>query len=379
MPPIFPPQIAEAVQPSEKDKCEARGWIWDAATQTCNNPDVKPIPERFKTQEPTKVALGGTGPRTETEEQFKARAESERQSAEKGFGVIKDEETGRLSGFQRGDKTVLGLKPSEVIELATREAGLRELPIRGQAEAVLERQRQELQNVGAGLAGQVGASPSDQILAQLESQISASDVNYLGALASAVPGIIPDLIGGAAAGGGALFAAGAVATAATGGAAAPIAGAAIAGAAVITGVANAVRGFYSDFVSDVERQKSELIETPIRSISETKPVLGEIINAQNANPQDAIENLATFNNQLAFIDIEYDRLKDLTDDDLNKFLGDTGINQLQEFQVFYVLDGERDRLVEDMQLALANPDPSRIRPTSLTLEDIKKRVEEELR
>ena len=340
----FPLPANLPLPPSEEQlKCEANGGKWDATTKSCIMPD--PVP----TTKPIKD--GG------------------------GLDVFKDVETGRLSGFQRGDKTFLGGSPEQTTRAVTKEALKQELPIGGQAEAVLEKQRQELQNKGVDLATSVGATPSEDILNQLQSQISAGEVSYVGALASAVPGIIPDLLTGAATGAGLALIAGQAGPQI----AIPEEVVTVPTAAIIVGVVNAVKGFYSDFVSDVARQKSELIETPIRAISETKPILGEIINAQNANPENAVSNKQEFDNQLAFIDLEYERLKDLTDDNLNVFLGDTGINQMQEFEVFYVLDGERDRLVEDMVLALANPDPARIRPTAITIDDIRKRVSEELK
>lgn len=337
-----------------RKECVASGGEWDEASARCimpNEPSILP-PKPDPIQEPVT-----SEPKPE-------------------LSVIKSGEDGRLSGFTRDGKTFLGLKPSEVRQEIEAEAGKRDLEVGGQGEAVLERQRQELQNEGAGLATSVGATPSDDIMQQLQSQITAGEVNYVGALASAVPGIIPDLLSGAVAGGGAVFGIGAATTAATGGAAAPVAAGTVVGAAVVVGVVNAIKGVYTDFVSDVARQKRELIETPIRSLSETKPTMAEIINAQNSNPENAVSNKEQFDNQLAFVDLEYERLKDLADDGINVFLGDTGINQIQEYEVFYIPNGERDRLIEDMTLALANPDPARIRPTSLTIDEIKKRIAE---
>ena len=336
------------VKSQEQLICESKGGTWDAINKACILP-----PTKTEEAPPPKVTPTTPPP----------------------LNTFTDVKTGRLSGTQIGDKTFLGLSPQEVTDITTKEASKRELPIGGQAEVVLERQRQELQNQGAGLATSVGATPSEDIINQLQSQISAGEVDYLAAMASAVPGIFPSALGL-----GGTFAAGALVAGQLGPQVAlPEEVITVPAAAIIGGIIGAVKSFYTDFVSDVERQKSELIETPIRAISETKPILGEIINAQNANPENAISNKQEFDNQLAFIDLEYERLKDLTDDSLNAFLGDTGINQIQEFEVFYVLDGERDRLIEDMALALANPDPARIRPTAITIDDIRRRIESELK
>lgn len=291
------------------------------------------------------------------------------------LGTFKDVDTGRLSGVQIGGKSFLGLSPEEVVDITTKESLRQELPIGGQAEAVLEKQRQALQSQGVGLATSVGATPSADILAQLEAGITAGQVSYLDALKSAAPGLIPDALAGAGTGIGLALVAGQAGPQI----AAPEEIVTVPTAAIVLGVGNALRGFYSDFVSDIARQKSELIETPIRSLSETKPTMNDIINSQNANPENAVANKEAFDTQDAFLKLEYERLKDLTDDSLNAFLGDTGINQLQEYEVFYQLNGEYDRLIFDMQLALSNPDPSRIRPTAITIDDIRKRIEKELK
>ena len=337
------PQAISDASNFRKNACEARGGRWDEATQTCIMPEKTPEVVEDK-------------PKTD-------------------IGAFRDVETGELSGFSVGDKDFLGVSPKDVRETLTKEAESRELPLGGQAEAVLEKQRQQLQKQGAGLVASVGATPSDEILRQLESQITAGQASYVGALASAVPGIIPDLLTGAATGAGIALVAGQAGPQV----AVPEEIVTVPVAAAIVGVVNVIKGFYSDFVRDVARQKSELIETPIRTLSETKPRISEIINAQNANPENAVANRDSFNNQIAFIDLAYEDLKDLTDDQLNKFLGDTGINQIQEYEVFYALDGERDGFIRDMQLALANPDPARIRPTAITIDDIKKRIEKELK
>lgn len=330
-------EIEEDLFTEQKAQCKAKGGTWDDANKKC----ILPTPEPEPAPEPKPLPPAPERePRTDTV-------------------LIRDEETGDVTGIRRGEESLL-TSQKEAFALAEKEASIKELPIGGQADVVLGRQqeekRQQLQQEGVGLASTVGATPEEAILEQLRSGITAGEVNYLTALAAGVPDLIPNLISGA--GAGFAFSKGKTRGALP----------------ALLGVGNAIRGFYSNFVRDVQRQQSALIETPIRSLSETKPVLGELINAQNSNPQDAASNKQEFDNQLAFIDLEYERLKDLTDDDLNKFLGDTGINQMQEYEVFYQLDGERDRLIREMQLALANPDPARIKPTSITAEEIKKLV-----
>jgi len=106
--------------------------------------------------------------------------------------------------------------------------------------------------------------------------------------------------------------------------------------------------------------------------------MSQIISAQNGNPANARANRDAFNSQLQLIDNEFDRLKDLTDDDLNKFLGEDGIDQLQEFEVYYAPNGEREQQIREMQEALINPDPSKIRLGTDEIDEFKKRIEREL-
>ena len=181
-----------------KAECEARGWIWDEATKSCNNPDVKPLPKTPTTNKTLETKPGITSKNVSPEEY-----EAYRQSLGFGatdksqFGTLKDVETGRLSGFEQGGKTYLGVSPEEAKGAVETEAQKQELQIGGQAEQVLTQRQQELQSQGLDLSAQVGQDP----LTELQNQFTAQEVSYVGALASAVPGVIPDLATGFATGG----------------------------------------------------------------------------------------------------------------------------------------------------------------------------------
>ena len=367
MPPLINPTTLP-IAPRDNDaearaKCQATGGVWDSKNKICI-PKEKPI----ETEKPI-----GTSPEKELElfgtpEEQATKKQAEQVATE--FNVLRDE-TGRLSGFTKGGQTFLGLSPGEVRGLAELEAGRQELEVGGAAESALAKQAEKLQRQGLDLSAQVGQDPINQ----LRAQFSAQSVNYVAAIATGAPDIIPNLITGATTGATGAFVLGQLGPQA----ATPEEVITVPTAAVILGVANAVKGFYSDFVSDVRKQKGELVETPIRTLTETKSIMNDITSAQNANPAEAIENLEAFNSQLQLLDDEFDRLKDLTDDDLNKFLGVNGINQLQEFEVYYTPNGERDRQIRDFQLALANPDPSVIRVGGDTLRQLKSRIEKELK
>jgi len=350
-PPVDPNDVfkkqKEAGESSQKSDCEARGGRWDEATQTC----------KFGTSAEKEKELFGTP------EQQAIKAEKERAAA--GFEVIKDAETGRLSGFQRGDQTLLGLPPGEVRALAEKEAGLQELQIGGQAEQVLSNRQQ--QEAGLRAASGVSQTPLDPLSAVEEIRLS-----YGSAVLSALPGIIPDAL----AFGGSFATAALVAGQLGPQAALPEEIVTVPSAAIIGGVIGGVKGFYQDFMSDLARQRSQAVEAPIRTLTETKPILTGIINSQNTNPEDRDKHRQQFDIQMQLIQDDYDNLKDLTDSDLTKLLGVNGINQMKEYKVFY--SGEAQQLEFDFADALANPDPTKIRATSEDIEAMKRRIEKEL-
>jgi len=381
--------------------CKAKGGEWDALNKVCIMPPPK-VPEIKAPKEKdavTKRRITRTGEDiTGLSEEDRARKLREsrgitgefelepKQTQEKsGIGVFKDIEGGELSGINVRGRDFFGLAPDEVSKSVTEESLQRELPIGGQAESVLERQRQQLQAQGFSLAtsrGSGAAPTAADHIAELESEMAPDSLSYVAAFKSASFGVVADLISGAKTG---------AVVGIVGASKTPVGKALLShpigrlaltygatGIAIGYAIGNAITGFLSDSVSNLRKQQSALIEAPIRTLSETKPVLNDIINSQNANPANLEENELAFWTQMRDIDESYEDLKDTTDHFLNDFLGDLGINQLTEFEVFYSAGGERDRLIYDFRLAQSNPDPARIRINSISMADINKRIEEEL-
>jgi len=375
---------------SEKQLCEIKGNIWDEATNTCKTPEQVENEKQQAKEEKIKAAktpqqladeaaaaalsaTGGTGTTTETPEQFKARAAAELAAKEKtrGFGVLKDEETGRLSGFTRGGQTLLGLSPQEVRALAEKEAGLQELEVKGQAAAVLE--NREEQEAGLRAAAGIAQTPFDPIAG-----VEQIELDKGAAAMSALRGIIPDFLGSLAgiAGAKEVFGGKAAGKAAAKVGLKTFAKKAFLPVNVALAAAATIGGFYQDFMRDLERQRSQAVEAPIRTLTETKPLINDIINAQNANPQDRAIHIKNFERQKQMILDDYDNLKELTDSDLTQFLGINGINQLKEYDVFF--RGEMQQMEFEFADALANPDPSKIRATSEDIKEMKRRMERAL-
>ena len=348
-----------------KQKCEAKGWVWDEETKTCRDPNAQSkqltqSKDMGPKQEERKLIGGidrGTGSALDL--QIQQQAAQEQQG---GFGVLKDAETGRLTGFTRGERTLLDLSPKEVRVLAEKEAGLQELEVKGQAATVLE--NREEQEAGLRAAARIAQTPFDTMAG-----VEQIKLDYGAAAMSALPGIIPDAVAGALTFGSGALVAGQLGPQAV----LPEELVTVPAAAIIGAVTNVVKGFYQDFMRDLESQRGEAVEAPIRTLTETKPLLNDIINAQNANPQDRAIHIKNFERQKQLIFDGHDNLKELTDSWLTEFLGVNGINQLQEYNVFFA--GELQQLEYEFADALANPDPSKIRATSKDIKDMKRRME----
>ena len=345
--PIAPPTAPKpnaAENEAAKRECLSREgeWKWSPQTNTCTKliTSANSTPEEYEAYKLSK----GLSPTDKSK-----------------FGALRDSESGRLSGFEEGGNTYLGLQPERVRESVEAEANKQELVVGGQAETVLSNRQQ--QEEGLRAAAGVARTPLDPGAATEQIKL-----NYVDAALSAIPGILPEAIGF-----GGTFAAGALVAGQLGPQAAlPEEVVTVPAAAIIGAVIGGVKGFYQDFVRNLEQQRSAAVEAPIRTLTETKPLLSDIINAQNGNPEDRDKHRQQFDIQTQLIQDDYDNLKDLTDSSVTKLLGENGINQLKEFQVYYA--GEAQQLELEFQDALANPDPAKIRATSKDIEDMKQRI-----
>ncbi len=355
LPPPVPAEEVFKPKKTPKQKCEEKGGTWDEATQTCKMPT---------SEKPTGVV---TSKNTSPEEYEAYRiSQGFTPTDTSKFGPLRDTETGRLSGFEREGKAFVGANSEQTRDVLEAEANRQELVVGGQAETVLGNREQ--QQAGLEAAAGVSQTPLDPT-----SATEQINLNYVNAALSAIPGILPDLVSGAFYGAGVGAGVGAIGGA-VGGPGGSAAGA-TAGASVwaIRGaVLGAVKGFYSGFISDLESQRGAAVEAPIRTLTETKPLLSDIINAQNANPEDRDKHKEQWNIQKQLILDDYDNLKELTDSSVSSFLGENGINQLKEFEVYYA--GEAQQLEFEFADALANPDPTKIRATSKDIEAMRLRI-----
>jgi hypothetical protein len=195
---------------------------------------------------------------------------------------------------------------------------------------------------GQNLAGQVGQLTPQQLA--LIGQAVPEGASQIQAIGAGLGNVIP-------------YAAGGIAGGAAIGAAAGAGIGAVPGA-VIGGIGGAVGGFTRAYMSNLKSQRSGFIRADTIELSTAKRNLRAIITDTNQNPQNAAENLALFNEQLARVQAAYSKLKLQTKEDLSQYLGD-GTAELAQFEAFNT-GGEKDLYIQRMQIALLNPDPNKV-------------------
>lgn len=164
------------------------------------------------------------------------------------------------------------------------------------------------------------------------------------ALAGAGTGLLAGAIGGATVG------------AVGGTAVTPVLGTAIGAGAGFIG------GLITGIVRNLKKQTSENVSASYASLPVTQRNLKALISDTNQGG-DVSTNLYLFQEQLNALDDEYYKLRMVG---LKKPLGEDATVQLQKFENFYAKGGARDYLINEMQQAVYNPNPSK---QLLTIDD----------
>jgi len=259
-------------------------------------------------------------------------------------------EQGIPSGITVGGKTYLGLSPNDVNKMAQADALNKENPFNAQPVGTAANIAQQ-QAQGAQLAPQVGQT--DQ---SLLSRIEAQPLDAGEAIGAGLAGVIPGLLGGAVAGAG------------IGGAATiPAGGAGAIPGAVIGALTGAVGGFLVGVRGSMKDQMSGSISSAGLTPKKVTTNLRALVTDTNKNPQNAAENLEMFNYQLSLMDMQEGKLIKETSRDLNKWLGQQGETQLQQYALFNSQGGTRQFLEQQMQMALLNPNPN---TNLITMDDL---------
>lgn len=299
-------------------------------------PGIPTLQERFAQASPQSRERPKTSGAPQT-----APAENAPNKQNAPIETFRDQGTGERTGFTLGGNDFFG-PPSLVNEAIQRELQRRQEP--GFQNAALPGSQgpgvvdltqvpaatQQVRNL-FGLAGQVGELNQGPFT-QLPPQGTAPDYNQ--AIGAALTSTLAGAAGGA------------------------VVGAAVGGLGAIPGaVIGGLGGFLSSTRSELKRQRAESIQANSVTLQETSQQLAALITDTNQNPQNAAENLALFNQQMNKVDRAYKQLRIDTNSDLNKFLGETGLPELREYELFN--SGERLILEQQMQTALLNPNPNK--------------------
>ena len=244
--------------------------------------------------------------------------------------VIRDAETGRISGVKVGNKTYLGISAKEV-------------------ENIIGKQGPQPTPAGAVEAsGMAATRRAVEEGFQLAEEVGQLDPNIIGSTEVTRPDIGQAFGAGLSQGGAAagVAAAGAVSGVIT----APIAPFAAAGSFLVTAL-NAARG-------SLKSQQQGRVQIGEQALTAGVKNLKTYISLANSDPANAEMYAAEFNEQLNYIRRDYGQLGLDTEAFLSSITGVDGEPELAKYNNFF--DTTEQLLRQKMQMALINPDPSRI-------------------
>lgn len=313
----------EIVKSKEHLECEAKGGEWDLANRICILPEIPVEDITFKgTEKPPRVKPDV-------------------------LEVGEIQGSAKQTAITSGGRQFFGLSKPDIAKLAQQQSQLG-LPPGTEAAGTAQR-RADIQFQGQQLAGQVGQ------FGQLP--ISPTGLDFGEAATTGVISSIPSALRLAGqAGIGAAVVGGAVAGAKAGVLGAPATGgiSIAAGAAIGAGV-GLIAGIVGGMTSNFKSQRTDTTTAQQRVLDEGKQTLMDWVTLARTDPSNRMFYLAQFNNQLAQIDQAFRNMKLDTSRDLAKF--ETSIPNLEEFNTFYSVGGERDALKQEMINALTAVPP----------------------
>lgn len=195
-----------------------------------------------------------------------------------------------------------------------------------------EEEEEERKKKAAELVGGLGGL-SPEILAQAQ----AGGIDIMQALGGGVTAAIPGIIGGAVTG------------LATGGA-----------LSVPLAAAGGVAAFLFGIRGNLKSQQSGKIQASSQSLAEGQMVLRRLVTAANSDPTNHVLYMDMFNEQLSYIERDYGSLQLETEGFLKDLSGADGTPQLADYERFYQAGGLRDYYMLQMQMAIANPNPTKM-------------------
>jgi hypothetical protein len=356
-------KIARVIVPGEAEEqdraalyqaqadCHAQGGIWDPVNKICRpKPKEQTQQQQQPEQAPTTPKIWGTpiagkydkergGYVTDSGAFYKTSDENFVPThTYEGVDFNKD---GTVS-VRKGDTVITASKEEyeNYLKLTAGQGGLptakaKELMALPNEEQFGQQQQQARMQKLMELAQQ-GLITSEELQA-----IQGATPNWGQAAGAGLTSVIPGLAGGAVAG--------AVAGAAVGGVGAPV-------GAVIGGAAGALGTFLSGARSSIKQQQAGEFSADQTALSRGQTMLRSLITDTNRNPQNAPENIALFYQTLSMIDVAHARTYRDSQEDLNKFLGNDGTEQLAKFEVFD--STMRQYYIQAFEASLMQPNPN---------------------
>ena len=345
---------------AKKQKCLAKGpgWYWDEATGTCvqgQQPmklDLKnvidlskpapttnaaPTPNKFGAEIPGKYDEAKGGYVTDDGKIFPTtNKEWVPTYSYEGVEMNKD---GTVS-VRKGDvvKTMSKEEYDNYVDLLSGRGG-NESNIAKELMALPDEKAFNVQKQQARMQELMRLAEQGLLTPQEIQAIQGANPNIAQALGAGLSSVIPGLVGGAAAGaaGGAL-----------------VGGVGAIPGAVIGGAAGALGTFLNGVKGNIKSQQSGEFAADQTALSRGQTMLRSLITDTNQNPQNAAENIQLFYKTLNMIDAAHARTYKDSQEDLNKFLGNDGTEQLAKFEVFNAT--MRQYYINRFEASLLQPD-----------------------
>lgn len=301
---------ANILPKNEEQACVARGGIWDANLKTCIMPSKQETPSATTTKTPTP-------PPAQPE-------------------AIRNEQ-GALNGVSLPNGSIYpNMRPEDIAQQMKLQQAKTQLPQGMQEQGTA-------QNIAINnerLAQLTQMAAQGMLTPQELQAITGNSIDVGQAAGAGLMASVPTAIGGAVAG----ATAGAIA-----GSSVPIAGTLIgAGAGAIGGFLVAMRG-------NIKEQQSESFAADQAALSKGQMMLRGLITDTNQHPENAAENIQLFYQTLNMIDAAHAKTWKDSQENLNRFLGNDGTEQLAKFEVFN--STMRQFYIQRFNTALAQPNP----------------------
>lgn len=330
----------------KRQQCEADGGVWNEEGQVCTFP----------------TGISNSQIRAAGSALQQKQPEAPPQGPPNQPQIIRNQDSGKISGVILPDgHTLLGVDPKTLNAVLGKNTPEPTPQGTVEASAVGQQANQQQAIQEALAAAQRGIATPEQLALV---QGASPDIGQ--ALGAGAIGAVPGLIGGAVAGGLTGAGIGAAAGAVGGAGVGAIPGAVVGG--IVGAVGGALTTFLTSTKSNIAGQQTEEFARDTEALRKGDRYLRALVTDTNRNPQNAPQNIALFYQTLNMIDAAHAKTWKDSQENLNRFLGKDGTQELARFEVFD--STMRTYYIQQFQTALAAPNPNLnlVTPEELGLE-----------